>query len=218
MCQTLRPCLNGGKCIDDCVTGNPSYTCSCLSGFTGRTCHLGELLQDTPISRSLEGPAPGGTPPPPRPRGATTCGPGSLSPCPGQLHGCEHRPALAGPVLPGVPPLRLQPPRFPDVNECASHPCQNGGTCTHGVNSFSCQCPAGFRGPTCETGKRSPPGPTRQGPQGARNGPARPGGQGHQVSMLHVPCPRGGWPERWWGRGLQEPRVQRRGLGARQEH
>ncbi|ELR52250.1 Sushi, nidogen and EGF-like domain-containing protein 1, partial [Bos mutus] len=78
VCQTLRPCLNGGKCIDDCVTGNPSYTCSCLSGFTGRTCHL-------------------------------------------------------------------------DVNECASHPCQNGGTCTHGVNSFSCQCPAGFRGPTCET-------------------------------------------------------------------
>ncbi|XP_010836094.1 PREDICTED: sushi, nidogen and EGF-like domain-containing protein 1 [Bison bison bison] len=140
VCQTLRPCLNGGKCIDDCVTGNPSYTCSCLSGFTGRTCHL-------------------------------------------------------------------------DVNECASHPCQNGGTCTHGVNSFSCQCTAGFRGPTCETGKRSPPGPTRQGPQGARNGPARPGGQGHQVSMLHGPCPRGGWPERWWGRGLQEPRVQRRGLG-----
>ncbi|KAM8787743.1 sushi, nidogen and EGF-like domain-containing protein 1 [Rhynchonycteris naso] len=78
VCLALRPCLNGGKCIDDCVTGNPSYTCSCLSGFTGRRCHL-------------------------------------------------------------------------DVNECASHPCQNGGTCTHGINSFSCRCPAGFGGPTCET-------------------------------------------------------------------
>nr|XP_012611141.1 sushi, nidogen and EGF-like domain-containing protein 1 isoform X4 [Microcebus murinus]XP_020143668.1 sushi, nidogen and EGF-like domain-containing protein 1 isoform X4 [Microcebus murinus] len=78
VCLALRPCLNGGKCIDDCVTGNPSYTCSCLSGFTGRRCHL-------------------------------------------------------------------------DVNECASQPCQNGGTCTHGVNSFSCRCPAGFGGPTCET-------------------------------------------------------------------
>lgn len=42
VCLALRPCLNGGKCIDDCVTGNPSYTCSCLSGFTGRRCHLGE--------------------------------------------------------------------------------------------------------------------------------------------------------------------------------
>ncbi|XP_062936120.1 sushi, nidogen and EGF-like domain-containing protein 1 [Cynocephalus volans] len=78
VCLALRPCLNGGKCIDDCITGNPSYTCSCLSGFTGRRCHL-------------------------------------------------------------------------DVNECDSHPCQNGGTCTHGVNSFSCQCPASFTGPTCET-------------------------------------------------------------------
>ncbi|MEJ1283528.1 sushi nidogen and EGF-like domains 1 [Cricetulus griseus] len=78
VCLVLRPCLNGGKCIDDCVTGNPSYTCSCLAGFTGRRCHL-------------------------------------------------------------------------DVNECASHPCQNGGTCTHGVNSFSCQCPAGFKGLTCES-------------------------------------------------------------------
>ncbi|XP_071475575.1 sushi, nidogen and EGF-like domain-containing protein 1 isoform X1 [Marmota flaviventris] len=78
VCLALRPCLNGGKCIDDCVTGNPSYTCSCLAGFTGRRCHL-------------------------------------------------------------------------DVNECASHPCQNGGTCTNGVNSFSCECPAGFRGPTCES-------------------------------------------------------------------
>lgn len=37
------------------------------------------------------------------------------------------------------------------MNECASHPCQNGGACTHGVNSFSCQCPDGFGGPTCET-------------------------------------------------------------------
>ncbi|XP_047398613.1 sushi, nidogen and EGF-like domain-containing protein 1 isoform X8 [Sciurus carolinensis] len=78
VCLALRPCLNGGECIDDCVTGNPSYSCSCLAGFTGRRCQL-------------------------------------------------------------------------DVNECASHPCQNGGTCTHGVNSFSCECPAGFRGPTCES-------------------------------------------------------------------
>uniref|UniRef100_A0A2K6F420 Sushi, nidogen and EGF-like domain-containing protein 1 n=1 Tax=Propithecus coquereli TaxID=379532 RepID=A0A2K6F420_PROCO len=99
VCLALRPCLNGGKCIDDCVTGNPSYTCSCLSGFTGRRCHL-------------------------------------------------------------------------DVNECASHPCQNGGTCTHGVNSFSCRCPAGFGGPACETGKRKPPSPS--GSAGCRSEPSAP--------------------------------------------
>lgn len=50
-------------------------------------------------------------------------------------------------------------PPISDVDECASHPCQNGGTCTHGVNSFSCECPAGFRGLTCETGKRPTLGP-----------------------------------------------------------
>ncbi|XP_015999698.2 sushi, nidogen and EGF-like domain-containing protein 1 isoform X2 [Rousettus aegyptiacus] len=78
VCLALRPCRNGGTCIDDCVTGNPSYTCACLAGFTGRQCHLG-------------------------------------------------------------------------VNECASRPCQNGGSCTHGADGFSCQCPDGFSGPTCET-------------------------------------------------------------------
>ncbi|XP_059586850.1 sushi, nidogen and EGF-like domain-containing protein 1 isoform X3 [Alligator mississippiensis] len=77
VCLTLRPCLNGGKCIEDCITGNPSYTCSCLAGFTGKRCHL-------------------------------------------------------------------------DVDECLSHPCQNGATCINGVNSFSCQCPPGFKGTTCE--------------------------------------------------------------------
>ncbi|XP_068548785.1 sushi, nidogen and EGF-like domain-containing protein 1 isoform X4 [Anas acuta] len=78
VCLTLRPCLNGGKCIEDCITGNPSYTCSCLAGFTGKRCHV-------------------------------------------------------------------------DVDECLSHPCQNGATCVNGVNSFSCQCLPGFRGASCET-------------------------------------------------------------------
>ncbi|GAA6102591.1 sushi, nidogen and EGF-like domain-containing protein 1 isoform X1 [Tachysurus ichikawai] len=40
VCPHLRPCLNGGRCIDDCITGNPSFTCSCLAGFTGRTCQI----------------------------------------------------------------------------------------------------------------------------------------------------------------------------------
>ncbi|XP_075273908.1 sushi, nidogen and EGF-like domain-containing protein 1 isoform X2 [Opisthocomus hoazin] len=78
VCLTLRPCLNGGKCIEDCITGNPSYTCSCLAGFTGKRCHV-------------------------------------------------------------------------DVDECLSHPCQNGATCLNGAGSFSCRCSPGFRGTNCET-------------------------------------------------------------------
>ncbi|NXL53183.1 SNED1 protein, partial [Podilymbus podiceps] len=83
VCLTLRPCLNGGKCIEDCITGNPSYTCSCLAGFTGKRCHV-------------------------------------------------------------------------DVDECLSHPCQNGATCLNGAGSFSCRCPPGFRGTSCETAEESP--------------------------------------------------------------
>uniref|UniRef100_A0A3B4VL62 Sushi, nidogen and EGF-like domain-containing protein 1 n=1 Tax=Seriola dumerili TaxID=41447 RepID=A0A3B4VL62_SERDU len=78
VCPHLRPCLNGGQCIDDCITGNPSFTCSCLAGFTGRRCQI-------------------------------------------------------------------------DVDECASYPCQNGGTCKDQINSFICQCPPGYTGILCET-------------------------------------------------------------------
>nr|XP_057928912.1 sushi, nidogen and EGF-like domain-containing protein 1 isoform X3 [Doryrhamphus excisus] len=78
VCPHLRPCLNGGQCIDDCITGNPSFTCSCLSGFTGRRCHI-------------------------------------------------------------------------NVNECASFPCKNGGTCEDQINSFTCRCPPGYTGTVCET-------------------------------------------------------------------
>lgn len=163
MCLALRPCLNGGKCIDDCVTGNPSYSCSCLSGFTGRRCHLGEFtLQHSqwPQEPKVKGVCPhsvgnegrgahggsltesagGGAPSEPTaPQVGPGGGPGRVSPA-------------------WLPPLRPRRLCFSDVNECASHPCQNGGTCTHGINSFSCQCPAGFGGPTCETGERDPGG------------------------------------------------------------
>ncbi|XP_053708828.1 sushi, nidogen and EGF-like domain-containing protein 1 isoform X2 [Synchiropus splendidus] len=78
VCPHLRPCLNGGRCIDDCITGNRSFTCSCLAGFTGRRCQI-------------------------------------------------------------------------NVDECASQPCQNGGTCEDQINSFTCHCPSGFTGALCET-------------------------------------------------------------------
>ena len=39
-----------------------------------------------------------------------------------------------------------------DINECSSSPCLNGGTCTDGVNSYSCKCVAGYTGKDCETG------------------------------------------------------------------
>ena len=37
----------------------------------------------------------------------------------------------------------------PDIDECASSPCQNGGTCTDGFNSYTCVCAAGRTGLHC---------------------------------------------------------------------
>ena len=41
---------------------------------------------------------------------------------------------------------------LPDIDECASSPCQNGGTCTDAVNSYTCACVDGYNGDDCETG------------------------------------------------------------------
>lgn len=47
-------------------------------------------------------------------------------------------------------PIACVPPNCTDIDECSSSPCQNGGTCHDGQGSFSCSCPVGFSGPTCE--------------------------------------------------------------------
>ena len=38
------------------------------------------------------------------------------------------------------------------MDECASSPCQNGGTCVNSFGSYSCNCDAGDTGDNCETG------------------------------------------------------------------
>ena len=36
-----------------------------------------------------------------------------------------------------------------DIDECHNHPCQNGGTCEDGVNSYTCTCVPGYTGNNC---------------------------------------------------------------------
>lgn len=40
-----------------------------------------------------------------------------------------------------------------DINDCASSPCKNGGTCIDGINSFQCFCPDGWEGSLCDVGE-----------------------------------------------------------------
>ena len=39
-----------------------------------------------------------------------------------------------------------------DINECDSSPCENGGTCTDGINGYTCTCADGYTDTHCETG------------------------------------------------------------------
>ena len=39
-----------------------------------------------------------------------------------------------------------------DIDDCKPNPCEHGGTCTDGVNSYTCECADGYTGVNCETG------------------------------------------------------------------
>ena len=41
-----------------------------------------------------------------------------------------------------------------DIDECLGISCHNGGTCTDGVNEYTCECVAGYTGMNCETGEQ----------------------------------------------------------------
>ena len=41
---------------------------------------------------------------------------------------------------------------FLDIDECASNPCQNGGTCHDDIDSYTCDCVPGYEGDDCQIG------------------------------------------------------------------
>ena len=42
---------------------------------------------------------------------------------------------------------------YADVDDCNPNPCANDGTCTDGVDTYTCECAAGYEGPDCNISK-----------------------------------------------------------------
>ena len=42
---------------------------------------------------------------------------------------------------------------LPDIDDCASTPCENNGTCIDLVSNYTCNCTQGYRGNNCSIGK-----------------------------------------------------------------
>ena len=40
-----------------------------------------------------------------------------------------------------------------ELNKCIPNPCRNGATCVRAINSYSCQCVAGYTGQDCQSSK-----------------------------------------------------------------
>ncbi|XP_032099572.1 fibulin-7 isoform X2 [Sapajus apella] len=45
---------------------------------------------------------------------------------------------------------RVVPDAPPEISECSSQPCQNGGTCVEGLSQYRCICPPGRTGNRCQ--------------------------------------------------------------------
>ncbi|XP_072771226.1 sushi, nidogen and EGF-like domain-containing protein 1 [Nerophis lumbriciformis] len=154
VCPHLRPCVNGGQCIDDCIPGNPSFTCSCLAGFTGRRCHID-------VDECASSPCRNGATCQDRTNGfACGCPPGYTGTrCETDVDRCGGVPCfnqalcVPGPgnftcvCQPGYTGVLCET----GVDRCESQPCLNGGQCVRRAANFTCLCPAPFTGLVCES-------------------------------------------------------------------
>ncbi|XP_022105682.1 sushi, von Willebrand factor type A, EGF and pentraxin domain-containing protein 1-like isoform X2 [Acanthaster planci] len=136
------PCLNGATCQD-----RPNgYTCICAFGYEGAHC-------ESSVNWCAESPC----------RHGSTCITVGLTfscLCPPHRLGelCDETPCQNNGIFesgsddtytchctPGFGGHNCQI----DINECASNPCSNGGTCVDRSNAYQCECLPGFAGATC---------------------------------------------------------------------
>ncbi|XP_059806237.1 sushi, nidogen and EGF-like domain-containing protein 1 [Hypanus sabinus] len=153
VCLNLRPCLNDGKCIDDCITGNPSYTCSCRAGFTGRRC---QIDVDECASYPCRN---GGTCLDGQNAFACQCSAGYTGVlCETDINDCSSNLCQnGGTCIDEISAYSCQctfgfAGKHCEIADslCKSKECQNGGVCEVNNGTAVCICQKGYTGESCE--------------------------------------------------------------------
>jgi hypothetical protein len=76
---------------------------------------------------------------------------GVCTPCPtGALRPAGDNPSKGDTQCPCPSGKELIGNTCEEINDCSPDPCQNGGVCTDGLNSYTCQCPPGYEGGECQ--------------------------------------------------------------------
>ena len=113
-----NPCLHGGTCVDSVN----SYKCFCPKGYFGTNCEIMDMKRDNDICTNY-------------------CRHGScfkrLVNDPKSLFHKSYE--IFCTCIPGFTGSRCEI----NVNECANHPCMNGGSCFDYIDHYHCSCPLG---------------------------------------------------------------------------
>ncbi|XP_053290983.1 protein jagged-2 isoform X1 [Pleuronectes platessa] len=133
------PCHNKAQCHS--VTGD--FYCSCPDDYEGKTCselkdHC-KTNQCQVIDSCTVAVATNDTQKRVWHISSNVCGPhGRCISLPAGNFSCSCEPGFTGTYC------------HENINDCASSPCKNGGTCIDGINSFQCFCPSGWEGRLCD--------------------------------------------------------------------
>ncbi|XP_043110980.1 protein jagged-2 isoform X1 [Puntigrus tetrazona] len=134
-----NPCQNKGQCHS--MQGD--FYCACADEYEGKTCSqlrdhcktsTCQVIDSCTIAVTTNG-----TAKEVRHILSNVCGPHGR--CISQSGGnftCACQPGFTGAYC------------HENINDCASYPCQSGGTCIDDIDSFRCVCPNGFDGQLCE--------------------------------------------------------------------
>lgn len=142
LCQTdfnecaSSPCANSGSCTQ--AQPGPGFVCDCPVAFSGPLCaSCNSALSYANCSSSCV---------------QTTTNADHCGTC---GHNCTAAHASTRSCVNSVCVYTCMPGWSGttcdvNINECASNPCRNGGTCTDLVNGFNCTCVDPFMGAVCE--------------------------------------------------------------------